>query len=114
MTIHCVCVRVTEHIDIIVQGCSTNQTAICTAQKALSQRWADSGVASLVEMGTYYGTDLGFNQMLLEQPLRSGVPPSMLSSGIGMAQKNTSPFLRRFLTREKGVHVHTKTGSGQT
>ncbi len=65
------------------QGCSMNQTTICAAQRTLVQRWARSGASSLVEMGTYYGTDLGFNRAVLEQPLHGGVPAAMLSSGIG-------------------------------
>ncbi len=65
------------------QGCSMNQSAICAAQKTLVQRWTRSGVSSLVEMGSYYGTDLGFNRVVLEQPLQGGVPATMLSSGIG-------------------------------
>ncbi len=55
-----------------------------SSQRALAQRWASSGVPTLMDMMTYYGTDLGFNQRWLTAAMnQGGIPAHMLSSGIG-------------------------------
>lgn len=73
----------TTAASLSTQGCAMNQTEICSFQRSLLHRWANSGVSSLVEMGTYYGTDLRFNEIVLQEPLYGGIPARMLSSGIG-------------------------------
>ena len=66
------------------QACATNnQPAVCAQQKALLRRYASSGASSLMAMDTYYGTDLGFNDVVIGAALQHGIPASMLSSGVG-------------------------------
>jgi hypothetical protein len=52
-------------------------------QRVLAARWAQTGVSTLMEMTTHYGTDVAFNQRWLLSTMASGVPARMLSSGIG-------------------------------
>lgn len=73
-----------KELVIDVGGTTAASLSTQTAgQCALAARWGKTGVSTLMEMGTYYGTDLGFNQRWLLASMAAGVPAHMLSSGIG-------------------------------
>jgi hypothetical protein len=73
----------TTAASLSTQACAMKQPAICSKQKALVERWVHSGATSLMEMGTYYGTDLHFNEMVITTALQHGVPTDLISAGVG-------------------------------
>ena len=73
----------TTAASLSTQGCSRNETSMCAYEKALLKRYTTSGAAALMVMETYYGTDLAFNEVVIGSAVAHGVPPGMLSSGIG-------------------------------
>lgn len=72
--------------ELIVDMGGTTASSLSTQvpyQQALVERWAATGVTTLMSMATYYGTDLSFNEVALMSSTQYGVPAHMLSSGIG-------------------------------